>query len=223
MPCRALLLLPLLAGSLAAQYGTTPKANAEAYAAHATLGGLSLGAEYMMHSFSGHGQTYIVRDYLVVEVALFCPPGTVVTPEARQFTLRVNGRNTLAPQDPEIVAVSLKHNDWGTYPHAEAGAGPVVLGAPQPTERFPGDPGRMPRVPTSTPRDADPNGVGAQPPVTAEELVVQAALPQGEHRGPVSGYLYFSYQGKAKRIRTLELEFAGPQGDLTLPLDLTPR
>ena len=36
----------------------------------------------------------------------------------------------------------------------------------------------------------------ANPRVTATEMVVQAALPEGPHRGPTSGYLYFPYSGK---------------------------
>ncbi|HUO28490.1 MAG TPA: hypothetical protein VMU80_04685 [Bryobacteraceae bacterium] len=220
MPCRTLLLLPLFAGSLAAQYGTTPKENAAAYAAHASLGKLSLGAEYLMHSFSGRGETYVARDYLVVEVALFCAPGGAVTLDAAQFGLRVNGRKQmLAPAGPEFVAESLKNPDWNTHPQAVVGLGPVVLGAPPPTERFPGDPTAAPRVPTTT-SNADPNG---QPRVTAGELVVQAALPEGEQRGPVSGYLYFPYRGKVSHIHALELEYAGPLGKVTLPLELTPR
>jgi hypothetical protein len=56
--------------------------------------------------------------------------------------------------------------------------------------------------------------------VKAEDLVVQAALPDGEHHGPSSGFLYFHYRGKVKGIHSLELVIAGPSGATTLPLPL---
>ena len=218
-----LLLLPLLPVSLAAQYGTKPRARAEVYPAHAKLQSLSLGAEYLVHSFSGGGETFIARDYLVVEVALFpAAKDGQQSINAGQFALRVNKhKQPLAPQAPEFVAASLKYPDWETHPQAEASAGPVIFGAPQSTPRFPGDPQAqplpMPRAPAQ-----NPGGVDRQPPVTADELAVQAALPEGDHRGPVSGYLYFPYHGKIKHIHSLELEFSGAAGHAALELPLTP-
>jgi hypothetical protein len=49
-------------------------------------------------------------------------------------------------------------------------------------------------------------------------LALQTALPEGEHRGPASGFLYFPYRGKVAHIRSLELVFTGPGGSATLPL-----
>lgn len=221
MSYRVILLLPLLAGALAAQYGTTPRPSEQDYPAHVKLEKLSMGAEYTVHSFSGGRETFIARDYLVVEVALFPAKGESITVNAGQFTLRVNGRKqALVPQAPEFVAASLKYPDWENRPRAEVAAGPVVFGAPQPVGRFPGDPQGMPRVPTPDPRvpSDNPSGVEKEPPVKADELVVQTALPEGEHHGPVSGYLYFAYQGKIKRIHALELDFASPAASAVLPL-----
>ena len=71
MPCRALALLPLLPWVLAAQYGTHPKPSERDYPAHLNVEKFSLGAEFMVHSFSNGRDSYIAKDYLVVEVALF--------------------------------------------------------------------------------------------------------------------------------------------------------
>jgi len=71
MAHRAALLLPALAGTLAAQYGTAPKASEQEYPVRAKLEKLSIGAEYLVHSFSSGRQMFIAKDYLVVEVALF--------------------------------------------------------------------------------------------------------------------------------------------------------
>jgi hypothetical protein len=212
-------LVPLLAGVLAAQSGTAPKASVDEYPVHARLEKLSIGAEYLVHSFSGGRETFIARDYLVVEVALFPAEGETLAVNSGQFSLRVNGRkDALAPQAPEFVAASLKYPDWTPHPRAEAGVGPVIFGTPTPTERFPGDPQGRTGPPVPKAPDDNPSGLEKEPPVTAEELVVQTALPEGERREPASGYLYFAYRGKIKGIHKLELEFAGPAGHALLQL-----
>ena len=221
MAYRIALLLPALAGTLAAQYGTTPKASEQDYPVRAKLEKLSIGAEYLVHSFSSGRQMFIAKDYLVVEVALFPAKGENLLVNASHFSLRVNGRKqALSPQAPEIVANALRYPDpntgHGLQPTAQLG--PIVLGQPRPTERFPGDPnGQTGRLPPGAPTD-DPSGADKEPPVKAEELAVQAALPEGEHHGPTSGFLYFPYRGNIHRIRSLELVFAGPAGSATLPL-----
>ena len=220
---RAPALLVLLAGAAAAQYGTPPKASAQDYPAHANLPKLAIGAEYLVHSFSGGRETYIARDYLVVEVALFPAKPQTFALSASQFRLRINHRKpALAPEAPEFVAGSLKYPDWETHSglHPEASVGPVIFGAPQPTERFPQDPRAPPPAPPFPPKSPDENtpGIDKQPPVPVDVLVVQTALVEGEHRGPAGGYLYFLYKGRTKSIRSLELEFTGPEGNVTLPL-----
>jgi hypothetical protein len=219
MTRRALALLPLLPCVLAAQYGTHPKPSEQDYPAHIKAEKVSVGAEFMVHSFSNGRDSYIAKDYLVVEVALFPVKGQTLAVEAGQFTLLVNGRKqALASQAPEFVAASLKYPDWETRPRAQASAGPVIFGAPAPVERFPGDPSaRTGPMPPRAPQD-DPSGLGKEPPVTPDELAVQTALPDGQYHDPVSGYLYFAWRGKTKSIRSLTLEFTGPAGEVTLPL-----
>ena len=213
-------LVPLFSGVLAAQYGTAPKSSEQDYTAHARLEKLSIGAEYLVHSFSGGRETFIAKDYLVVEVAIFPAKGMEsFEVSASQFSLRLNGRKApLEPQAPEFVAASLKYPDWTNHPRAEGAVGPVVLGAPAPVERFPGDPQARPPRPIPRAPDDNPSAQEKEPAVKADELAIQAALPDGEHRGPISGYLYFPYQGKIKRIHSLALDFTSPAGSTTLPL-----
>jgi hypothetical protein len=221
MPFRAALLVPALAGVLAAQYGTTPKASEQDYPAHAKLDKLSVGAEYLVHSFSSGRQMFIAKDYLVVELALFPANAQTLLVNAGEFTLRVNGRKqTISPQAPEIVASTLKYPDprsAGLHPSAQLG--PVVLGQPRPTERFPGDPDARTGPPPRRPDDS-PSGQDKEPPIKAEELVVHAALPEGERHEPTSGFLYFPYSGRISHIHSLELVFSSPAGDATLALPL---
>lgn len=95
------------------QAGTSPKSNATDYPAHAKLDNLSIGAEYLAHSFSGHNHTFVAADYLVVEVGLFPSQNKSLDVENGHFTLRVNGKKqVLFPQAPAFVAASLKYPDW---------------------------------------------------------------------------------------------------------------
>lgn len=217
-----LLLASLVAVALHAD-GTVPKSSAAGYPAHAQLKSLSIGAEYQVHSFSGPGGTFIARDYLVVEVALYPPTGAELAVAQSHFRLRLNGK-TRFPQAPQFVAASLKYPDWEYRPRMEAGAGAgnsgVILGRPVPAERFPGDPTSTRRLP-NPPRAPDPNdraGIDKEEPVRADEVVIASALPEIPAAKPVSGYLYFAYKGKTRPIKSLELIYDGPAGTVTLPL-----
>lgn len=215
--CLPLLVLAFLAATLAAQDGTPAKASEQDYPAHAKLANLSIGAEYLVHSFSSGREMFIAKDYLVVEVAIFPLKGGNLDVHASQFRLRVNGRQALSPQAGEFVANSLKYPDQDRGPHAVAGLGPIVLGQPGQTGRFPGDPNGRTAPPPDTP-SPNSDAVEHAPPVTAAELVVKAALPEGERHAPTAGFLYFPYRGKVSRIHSLELLFSGTAGNVTLPL-----
>ncbi|HLY15892.1 MAG TPA: hypothetical protein VKR61_01650 [Bryobacteraceae bacterium] len=217
--CRILALAIVTAGALWAQSGTKPKASEQDYPAHVKLPELAIGAEYLVHSFGGGGEMYIARDYLVVEVALFPSNRESFAVTAARFALRFNGRKeAIAPQSPEFMAASLRNPDWDSHPGAVASAGPVIFGAPTPRERFPGDPQARTGPPPPRAPDDNPTGAEKAPRVAAEDLAVQNALPEGTHHGPVSGYLYFPYQGRIKRIRKLELEYNGAGGTVGVPL-----
>jgi hypothetical protein len=202
----------LVLAAVALGQGTDPKPKAEDYDVHADTPKGALGAEYMVHSFSGQGVTYIAKDYLVVEVALYPPKGETIQVHAANFSLRINGRNTpLAPVAASVVAAALQHPDWQQQgPHVEAGGGvgntSVILGRPTPS-RLPGEqpPQRLPH-PTGP---GNHDGIDRQSPVKAEELVVQAALPEDPYRGSISGYIYFPYKGKPSAIKSLDLLFEG--------------
>src|SRR2546429_9948229 len=100
---RSWLVAMLIPGALAAE-GAGPKPKAADYPAHAAVGGLEIGAEYMVHSFSGRGQTFIAKDYLVVEVALYTRGADRLELSPGQFTLRLNRTEQVpVPQAPAIL------------------------------------------------------------------------------------------------------------------------
>ena len=120
--------------------GTQPKASAAEYPVQAISGNLTIGAEYMVHSFGGGEQMYLAERYLVVEVALFPPKGESVTADATKFALRVNGKKTLLyPQSPALVASHLNQREWETTRRVEAdlGVAGVNIGLGHPEQRDP--------------------------------------------------------------------------------------
>lgn len=192
-----------------AQGGSEPKPKAEDYDFHVQAKYIAIGAEFMIHSFSGQGQNYIAKDFLVVEVALYPPKGQSVNVNEGAFALRINGKKqVLVPAVPSMVASTLQHPEWQTGPRLEAGGGMgntgVILGRPAPTQVPGGQPPPQSRVPR-VPGPDNPGGIEPERRVTAPELLVQTALPEGPHRGPVSGFLYFPYRGKTTSIKSLEL------------------
>jgi hypothetical protein len=191
-------ILPALTVAVAfAQGGTDTKPKPEDYEVHAQVNDIALGAEFMIHSFSGQGETYITPDFLVVEVALFPPKGTSLTASDGQFALRINGKKQLlTPANPQMVVATLQHPEWGSGPRIQLGGGlpgdDVTLG------------GQRPRTPLPAPPDPA-EGVPRQPRVKAPDLLLQTAFPEGPHKVAFSGFLYFPYKGKGSSIKSLEL------------------
>src|SRR5258708_5049509 len=169
-----------------------PLSKVSDYPAHVKLPSLEIGAEYLLNSIPLNRGMYIAKDHLVLEVAIFPSTEDGVNVSTSQFTLRVNNKTILYPDSPGAVASSLKYPDWQMRPTmtAEAGAGngSVVLGAPPPVARFPGD--RRADRPPSVPRVPDPPDPTGEPKAAEQPIETQiaiAALPQGPSQKPVKG------------------------------------
>ena len=191
----------------------------------ATAGTLTIAADYLVRGLPGDKTVFFVRDYLVVEVALFPAKGAEAMVKSTAFSLRLNNeRIPLLPAAAQMVAASLKYDDWTQRPTLEASAGVgdagVTIGRPQRSERFPGDPSGRQRLP-NPPRvedQTDRSGVERTAEQTAHEAAVAFALPEDAITGPTRGYLYFPYSGKTKSIKKASLLFRGAQGEVTLIL-----
>jgi len=219
------LIAVLLVSCLGAADLKPPRTEPEHFPVQATAGPLTIAAEYLVRGLPGDKQVFFVRDYLVVEVALFPAKGTEATVRNTAFSLRLNKEKIpLLPAAPQMVAASLKYDDWTQRPTLEASAGVgdtgVIIGRPQRSERFPGDPtvaqGRLPRPPRVEDQ-TDRSGierVAEQP----HEAAVALALPEEPFSGPVRGYLYFPYTGKTKSVKKAVLLFQGAGGEATLNL-----
>ena len=215
--CRRNLLFPALAAVLMLQAGE-PTRKPEEYPVHGKIGKVTMAAENLGPSVPTPSGGLFTSDYIAIEVALFGEGrGQVAALAHLQFALRINGEKTLLrPDTPGAVAASIEYPDWEQRPRLEAQAGPVIIGRPNPVERFPGD--RRPAEQTGGgPRPRIDNPVGRKPdPTPIDELVRNAALPEGDVPLPVSGCLYFPYKKKMKTIKKLELVYEGPLGEGSL-------
>ena len=168
-----------------------------------------------------------VRNYLVVDLAVFAQSGTVsLTPS--YFSLRINGsKAAILAQQPFVVANSFDPPRAGaSQPGLSAGASTgnvgVIVGPPgQPgtigSRRMP-DPQNPNPQPPPRPETPNPYVVDRAPAATPHEQVERAALPSGDVVPPISGALFFAYTGKPESIRTIELLYEGPAGQASLKL-----
>ena len=216
----ALMLIAASLGVLHAQ-GTKPREDAFKYAGRARLGPVALGADFWGHFIPlQEGETLRADSYLVVEIAVFAPATTKVDISSGQFTLKVNGQRIL-PDSPGLVTVAYMDPDMRERgPHivadAQMGSGDISVGRDPTQPEFPGDsnPADIP-----PPRQHPSNDEGLQPaPVDPIKAVNEDALPEGNHATPISGYLFYPWRGKLKRIKHAEIEYTGPLGTAILTL-----
>ena len=215
-------LTAVFAVSSALAQGTKTRPNPQAYAAVAEVRGAVIAAENFGHSLTSDHGSLLAGDYLVVEIAVFPKGPARVQFAASEFTARINGKK-YSPDSAGMVSASIKYSDWTQHGRLSGGAAlgdaGVALGQPAPAGRFPGDPNdpsrhpRSPRVDTGT----DPN-VPQREALPVDEVVQRSSLPEALSSGAVSGFVYFPFKGKVKKIKSLEILYEGPYGEATLRL-----
>jgi len=180
--------------------GMPPRAAPADYQAHAAAGTVTVAAEFTGHSIPTPQGTLTTEDYVAVETGLFGAPGSRIKLSAGDFTLRINGKKTPLPSLPYgLVVGNVKDPEW------------------------------EPPVPASSKTKTSINGKGDDAPPAPVKIPIEvqramaqrvqkASLPVGDRAVPLAGLLFFQYGGRTKSIRSLELIYAGPEGDVTLDL-----
>lgn len=197
---RAILFLLVLLSSSVCVADTRDKATD--YPAHAESAHVAIGAEYLVHSFSNGRQTFFVPGYLVVDTAVYPHGPLKLSPT--NFKLVMNEKTGLSAQAPNMVAYTLKNVGGLDYGQRQGGS------------QFPGDTRGAPLPqPTQAPDPAHPE---RDPNETVDSALLRTALNEGEVHTPQSGYLYFPFDGKTKKIKSLDLVYTDDSGALTIKL-----
>jgi len=140
--------------------------------------------------------------HLVVEITVKTDKAHPVKLSHQQFRLRVNGAKLAIPPDPAGMAASaIYFPDWAGRQGLEAQAGPVIIGRPRPTARFPGDPSAQGNP------DAQDQGK------TLADAMTAASLGEGELYSMRTGLLYFPWRGRVAKLKSLELVWAPADGE----------
>lgn len=209
---RGLVFAALLTLALPAQE-SLPESLTKKYPATASLKDITVDAEFLYRTVPAGRESLFLHDFLVVEVVVKGPPRRRFDVSPGMFSLRVNGRRSLAPVSASMVASNVHWRDDRKQLHVGVGPGAVIIGGPNPEPRFPGDP-RQPPDPPKAPEPDYPREEKRDP----AEVLQEAALLEGDVLLPASGCLYFPYDKKAKSIRRLELLYTGPDGKAVLRL-----
>jgi hypothetical protein len=186
--------------------GLSPRAAPADYQAQVQAGTLTIAAEFKGHAVPTQQGPLTSEDYVVVEIGLFGAPGARVKLSSEDFSLRINGKKMPLPAQPfGLVFASLKDPEWE----------PPVSASSKPKTSFGGS-GR------------GGQGEGNEPPAPVKipvsvqramaQRVQKAALPEGDRTLPQAGLIFFQYRGKAQKINSLELIYAGPAGKANLAL-----
>jgi hypothetical protein len=189
-------------GTINDHQGLAPRTGPADYPVQAKLGAITLAADFAGHGLPTPDGPLSTEDYLVVEVAFFGPTGKRLPVSFNDFSLRINNRkNPTASESYEQVGASVKDPEW-TSPEKPDKGGNGILGGGGGANDTSKDP---PRPPAELRR-------------AWARRVWKAALADGDRPLPQDGLLFFSYGGKVKGIRSLELIYSGPAGKATLDL-----
>jgi hypothetical protein len=185
--------------------GMPPRAAPADYQAQEKAGTMTIGAEFLGHSFLTPEGTLSTEDYVVVETGLFDAPGVRIRLSLDDFSLRINGKKSPLPRQAEVLVFkSLKDPEW--EPAAPAGSkSKTSIGGSGKGGQGDNSPPPVVHIPIGVQR-------------AMEQRVRKAALPEGDRALPQAGLIFFQYRGKVQGINSIELIYAGPAGNATLTL-----
>ncbi len=189
--------------------GLPPRAAPSDYSAHAQVGAVTIAADFTAHAVNTQDGLLTTPDYVVVEAGVFGPPDAKLMLSMGDFSLRINGKKAVLPQEPyELVAKSIKDPDYEA-PASNSASKTIITGAGK--EQAPGvDPNAPPPALIPVPFEIKRGW---------QLRVKRDSLPIGDRTLPQAGLLFFTYSSPAKGIRSVDLIYSGPAGKATLSLN----
>jgi len=180
-----------------------PRASVNDYQAHARVGPVSIGAEFMRHAVPTPQGEFTTEEYVVVETGFFGAPGEKAKLSVQDFSIRVNGKKAVPSQPYGVVMSNLKDPEWQPPVPPKPKGGGLSTGSEG------GNAGDPPPAPPKMP----------MPLVHVMQIKVEkASLPEGDRVLPEAGLLFFPYHGVGDKIKSVELIYSGPAGKATLTL-----
>ncbi len=190
--------------------GMTPRTNPSDYQASGQAGAVTIAAEFGGHSVPTLDGPLTSDEYIVLEIALYGPPGARATISSADFSLGINGKKPVPSQPFVLVGANVKDPEWEppekvaaakkAKTSMNAGAGD---GSDQEEKPDPNAPPPEVKIPVPVQRGW-------------AQRVQRVALPEGDRPLPQAGALFFQYRGKIQNISSLQLVYAGPAGKATL-------
>lgn len=185
--------------------GLPPRAAPSDYQAQAKAGTLTIGAEFAGHFVPTPEGNLTTEDYVVVETGIFGPPEAHVTLLPGDFSLRVNGKKAALPSQPYAMVIkSLKDPEWEP-PAAESSSKSKTSISSGGGNSQSKDPPPPVHIPIEVQR-------------AMQQRLQKASLPGGDRALPIAGLIFFRYSGNAQGIHSLELDYSGPAGNVTMEL-----
>ncbi len=181
--------------------GIPPRAAPTDYQAHAKAGDLTVAAESTGHSVATPESTLTSEDYVVIETAIYGPPGAHAKIAAEDFSLRVNAKKPVTAQPYGLVVKTLK--DPELEPTAAESKSKTSVGT-----------GGQSDSDSKPPPYRVPDALRHEWSLRLQKL----SLPEGDRPLPQAGLIYFIYRGRTEKIQSMELTYTGPAGPVTLAL-----
>ena len=181
--------------------GIPPRAAPSDYQFHAQAGTLTVAVEFAGHSVPTPEGTLTTEDYVVIETAVYGPPGARTKLSVADFSLRVNGKKPVTGQSSEPVVRTLRDLELEPTASEQKSKTSIGTGGQSETSSTPA-PYRVPDALRHEWR----------------QRLQKITLPEGDRALPQAGLIYFPYRGKTEKIQSIELIYAGPAGQFTLAL-----
>lgn len=186
--------------------GIAPRSAPTDYHAHAQVGAVTIGAEFAGHYVPMPEGTLTTEDFVIVETCLYGASGARLVLSPTDFSLRVNGKKTSLPSQPYgMVTASLKDPNW------------------EPTSQFTQQSKTVLNNGDEDQKDPKATPTPVHYPVAVQRAmalrVQKASLSEGNRVLPQAGLLFFPYRHKDKDIRSVELIYKGPAGEVALALE----
>ena len=186
--------------------GLPPRATPADYQAHTQAGPVTIAAEFKGHAVPTPQGPLSTEDFVVVEMAWFGSPDARMKISADDFSLRINGKKAALPTRPfGMVLGSVKDPEWEPPVQAKSKSKTSLGGGGDSDQGGSNEPPPPVKIPIEVQR-------------AMAQRVQKATLPEGDRPLPQAGLIYFQYRGKTQGLRSIELIYAGPAGNVTLPL-----